>query len=206
MAARRENWTWLPPAVYVGGFLPAAVLVYDTWAGLLGADPIKRATHQTGQLALVLLLLSLACTPLRLLTGWTWPARVRKALGLLAFSYALIHFGIYLFDQNILLLAVTEDVVKRPFITVGFLALVLLIPLAWTSTPQSVKRLGFVKWTNLHRLVYLSVSLAALHYWWGVKKDHTMPNLAIVVLLLLFTVRLLLGRQKKQRAKLRPSA
>lgn len=185
--------------MYVGGALPALVLVYDAVQGLLGADPIKRATHQTGQLAIILLLLSLACTPLRLLTGWTWPARVRKALGLLAFGYAVIHFSIYLLDQNVLLLNVGEDIAKRPFITVGFLALLLLVPLAWTSTPDSVRRLGFARWTRLHRLVYVSAALAALHYWWGVKQDRTMPTLLAVGLMLLFALRFIL-QKKKQRA------
>lgn len=187
------------------------VLAYDAAAGLLGADPIKRATHQTGQLAIVLLLLSLSCTPLRLLTGWlgwnwTWPARIRKALGLTAFYYALLHFGIYLFDQNILLLNVSQDIAKRPFITVGFVALLLLVPLAWTSTPASLKRLGFARWTRLHQLVYFAAALAALHYWWSVKKDHTMPTLLALGLAGLYLLRFLLSRQKKQRAKLRPSA
>lgn len=196
--AARHSLSWLPPAVYVGAVLPAAVLAFDAFSGLLGADPIKRATHQTGQLAIVLLLLSLGCTPLRLLTGWTWPARVRKALGLTAFFYALLHFSIYLFDQNVMLLSVGEDIAKRPFITVGFLSLVLLLPLAWTSTPQSVRRLGFARWTRLHRLVYVSAALAALHYWWGVKQDRTMPTLLALGLLLLFAVRFVLRPRKKQ--------
>lgn len=197
MAPEKRSLKWLPPAVYVGGFLPALILLGDALSGLLGADPIKRATHQTGQLAIILLLLSLACTPLRLLTGWTWPARVRKALGLLAFGYAALHFGIYLFDQNILLLAVGEDIVKRPFITVGFLALLLLAPLAWTSTPASVKRLGFQRWTRLHRLVYLAAALGALHYWWGVKQDRTVPTLLAAGLLGLLLLRLVKRPAKK---------
>lgn len=206
MARQQRSLTWLPPAVYLGALWPMLILAYDAFSGLLGADPIKRSTHQTGQLAIILLLLSLSCTPLRLLTGWTWPARIRKALGLTAFYYALLHFGIYLFDQNILLLNVGEDIAKRPFITVGFLALVLLIPLAWTSTPESVRRLGFQRWTRLHQLVYGVAALAILHYWWGVKQDRTVPGLLALGFLLLLALRFLPGRQKKQRAKLRPSA
>lgn len=201
-AQGRQDWRWLPPAVYVGSLLPAAVLAYDAFAGLLGADPIKRATHQTGQLAIILLLLSLACTPLRLVTGWlgrtwTWPARIRKALGLMAFFYAALHFGIYLFDQNILLLNVGEDIAKRPFITVGFAALLLLVPLAWTSNPQSVRKLGFARWTALHRLVYVAAALAALHYWWGVKQDRTAPALLAAALVVLLLLRLKPSKKKQ---------
>ncbi len=172
-----------------GGLLPAAVLVLDALSGALGANPIQRATQQTGLLSLVLLLLSLACTPLRRWTGWTWPARVRKSLGLLAFGYAALHFLIYLFDHGFAPAQMAEDVLERPFITVGFTALLLLVPLALTSTPRAVRRLGFARWTQLHRLVYVSVWLATLHYYWGVKKDHTPPLIAAGVLALLFLAR-----------------
>ncbi|WP_235514694.1 protein-methionine-sulfoxide reductase heme-binding subunit MsrQ [Deinococcus sp. Leaf326] len=180
---------WLVPAVSVGGLLPAAVLVLDALGGALGANPVQRALNQTGQLALALLLLSLVCTPLRKLTGWTWPARVRKALGLLAFFYALLHFCIYLFDHGFVPGLVLADVLERPFITAGFTALLLLVPLALTSTPQSVRRLGFARWTRLHQLVYVAACLGALHYWWGVKKDHTSPLAAALVLAALLAAR-----------------
>ena len=200
--APKANLRWLPPAVYAGGLFPAAVLLYDAVSGLLGANPIKQATHQTGQLALILLLLSLACTPLRLLGGWlgwrwTWPARIRKALGLLAFFYAALHAAIYLFDQGFWLPTLAQDVLERPFVTAGAAALLLLLPLALTSTPRSVRRLGFARWTALHRLVYLAAGLAALHYWWGVKKDHTGPLLAATVLAGLLLLRLLARQGKK---------
>ncbi|MBZ9713815.1 protein-methionine-sulfoxide reductase heme-binding subunit MsrQ [Deinococcus multiflagellatus] len=187
------------PAVVTGGLLPAAVLVLDALSGALGANPIQRATQQTGLLALVLLLLSLACTPLRRWTGWTWPARVRKSLGLLAFGYAALHFLIYLFDHGFAPVQMTEDVLERPFITVGFTALLLLVPLALTSTPRAVRRLGFARWTGLHRLVYVSVWLATLHYYWGVKKDHTPPLMAAAVLALLFLARWWRPRQRAAR-------
>ncbi|MFB9994018.1 sulfite oxidase heme-binding subunit YedZ [Deinococcus oregonensis] len=199
---------WLVPAVTVGGLLPIGVLVWDAYTGALGANPVQRAELQTGLLALALLILSLAATPVRLVTarlgwaggrGWTWPARIRKSLGLLAFGYAFLHFLIYLFDQGFTLSTVAEDVIKRPFVTAGFTALLLMVPLALTSTPRSVKRLGFARWTRLHQLVYLAVSLGALHYWWGVKKDHTPPLIAALVIAVLFALRLL-GRKKTRRS------
>ncbi|WP_371810188.1 sulfite oxidase heme-binding subunit YedZ [Deinococcus sp. JMULE3] len=188
---RRPSLGWLVPAVTVGGLIPAAVLIADALSGQLGANPIQRATLQTGLLTLALLVLSLACTPLRLLTGWTWPARIRKALGLLAFGYAVLHFLIYLLDHSFDLTLMAEDVLKRPFITAGFTALLLLVPLALTSTPRAVKRLGFQRWTRLHQLAYVAVSLGALHYYWGVKKDHTQPLIYAAVIAALFAVRLL---------------
>ncbi|THF88580.1 sulfoxide reductase heme-binding subunit YedZ [Deinococcus sp. KSM4-11] len=185
---------WLVPAVTVGGLIPVAILIQDALTGLLGANPIQRATLQTGQLTLLLLVLSLACTPLRLLTRWTWPARIRKSLGLLAFGYATLHFLIYLFDHGFSLGVMTDDVVKRPFVTAGFTALLLLVPLALTSRKDSVKRLGFQRWTRIHQLVYVAVSLGALHYYWGVKKDHTPPLIYAGVIAALFLIRWLWPR------------
>lgn len=185
----------------VGGLLPLAVLLLDARTGALGANPVQRATLQTGLLALALLILSLACTPLRLLTGWTWPARIRKALGLLAFLYAALHFGLYLLDHGFTPGAVLEDVLKRPFVTAGFAALLLLTPLALTSTRGAVRRLGFVRWKRLHRLVYPALALSALHYWWGVKKDHTGPLIAVLVIAALFGVRLVWRGRRGARQK-----
>lgn len=181
----------------MGGLVPAIGMIYDALTGLLGANPIKQATHQSGQLALILLLLSLACTPLRKLTGWTWPARIRRELGLLAFIYAALHFVIYLVDQGFSGVAILQDITERPFVTSGFTALLLLVPLALTSTPRSVKRLGFARWTRLHQLVYVAVCLGTLHYWWGVKKDHTGPLIAALVLAALFALRWLLPERRR---------
>lgn len=136
-----------------------------------------------------MLLLSLACTPVRQWLGWKWTARVRRELGLLAAIYAALHLGIYVADQGFMPATLLEDVLKRPFITAGLAAFLLLVPLALTSTPASVRQLGFVRWQRLHRLVYPAALLAALHYWWSVKKDHDGPWLALVVLGLLLVAR-----------------
>lgn len=181
---------WLEPGVALGGLVPAAFLGWDALTGGLGANPVKQATHQTGQLALMLLTLSLACTPARVWLRWTWAARVRRALGLLAAFYAALHFGLYVRGQDVHLGRIWEDVVERPFVTSGFAALLLLVPLVLTSGKGSVRRLGFRRWTRLHRLVYPAAGLAALHYWWGVKQDHTGPLLAGLGLLLLGLARL----------------
>ncbi|WP_425144929.1 sulfite oxidase heme-binding subunit YedZ [Deinococcus sp.] len=185
-------------------------MALDAQSGALGANPVQRVQLQTGVLTLAMLMLSLACTPLRLLTKWTWPARIRKALGLLAFLYAALHFLVYLFDKGIFngsfgLQTILTDIVKRPFITVGFGALLLLIPLALTSFKGSVKRLGFQRWTRLHQLVYVAVGLGLLHYWWGVKKDHTSPLIYILVMLALFAARWVWNRRKTGSKRTTPA-
>ena len=186
----------MAPAATIGALLPLLVLVYDFFTGQLGANPLQRAEQQTGLLSLTLLLLSLACTPLRLLasqlgTRLLWPARVRKTLGLTGALYALIHLGIYLLDRGPSLLDFLQDVLKRPYITVGLTAFLLLIPLVLTSRKDSVRKMGFVRWQALHRLTYLVGILGVLHFWWSVKEDHTPPLIAAGILLVLLTLRLL---------------
>ncbi|CAM4305073.1 sulfoxide reductase heme-binding subunit YedZ [Corallococcus sp. ZKHCc1 1396] len=181
---------WLNPAVALGGLAPLALLAVQGAQGQLGANGIEFALNQTGLFALAVLLASLACTPLRLVTGWTWPARIRRTLGLLAFAYACAHFLTYaVLDQGLDVRAMAEDVLTRPFITVGFTAFVLLVPLALTSTNQQVRRLGFPKWQRLHRLAYVAAMLGVVHFVWRVKKDVTEPVLYGAVLALLLAVR-----------------
>jgi sulfoxide reductase heme-binding subunit YedZ len=147
-------------------------------AGALTANPIAEIENELGLAALVLLVASLACTPARYLFGWSWPARIRRELGLIAFFYAVLHFLVYLvLDQTFDWGAIVEDVVKRPFITVGFLALVLLAPLAFTSTRASIRQLGYRRWQRLHQLAYVAGVLAVIHFIWRVKLDVTQPLL-----------------------------
>jgi sulfoxide reductase heme-binding subunit YedZ len=198
---------WLVPAVVTGSLVPLAVMAWRAAAGRLGANPIATALNQLGLLSLVLLLASLACTPLRLASGWTWPARVRRALGLAAFFAALLHFLVYVaLDQGFDLAALIADLAERPFILVGFVALVLLVPLALTSTKRSVTALGYVAWSRLHRVVYLIGVLGVVHFYMRVKQDTSLPIAFGLVLALLFAVRLLGAYQKRRVRRMRANA
>ena len=184
---------WTKAGLFVLALLPLARLVWLGFTGGLGANPIEFITHSTGTWTLVGLLATLSVTPLRKLSGWNWLLRLRRMLGLFAFFYASLHFTTYIWlDQFFDLHAVFKDVIKRPFITVGFLAFVLLIPLAVTSTNAMVKRLGGKSWQRLHRLVYAIAILGVLHYWWLVKKDLTQPLIYALILAALLAYRVLL--------------
>jgi len=196
MAAPPKH-AYLIPAFITGWLLALAQLGYRLATGQLGANPIATALNQLGLLALALLTATLSSTPLRLTLGWTWPLRVRRTLGLLAFFTVLLHFVLYLgADQGFDLGAVVADIVKRPFILVGFLALVLMIPLAWTSSKRAVQRLTFPVWQQLHRLVYAIGLLGALHFYLRVKADHTQPLIYAAVILAGFAIRVVAWRVK----------
>ncbi len=201
----RAKLGWLVPAVTTGGLLPLLVLGIRAWRKDLGANPIAEALNELGLLALVLLLLSLAATPLQIVTHWKWPIRIRKTLGLLGFSYVCLHFLLYaVVDQSFALKAIGEDIAKRPFILVGFVAFVLLIPLALTSTSKSLKSLGFARWKRLHRLVYPIGILAVVHFLLRVKKVTAEPLVYAIVLAVLFLVRIvdfIWERMQKKSAK-----
>ncbi|HKY35054.1 MAG TPA: protein-methionine-sulfoxide reductase heme-binding subunit MsrQ [Polyangiaceae bacterium] len=172
-------------------------LGYRLATSQLGANPIATALNQLGLLSLVLLTATLTCTPLKLMLGWTWPLRVRRTLGLLAFFTALLHFVLYLgADQGFDLASVITDILKRPFILVGFLALLLMLPLAWTSSKRAVLRLTFPVWQQLHRLVYAIGLLAALHFYLRVKADHTQPLIYAALIAAGFIVRIVAWRAK----------
>ncbi|WP_414450503.1 protein-methionine-sulfoxide reductase heme-binding subunit MsrQ [Burkholderia sp. 22PA0099] len=176
------------PLVFLAGLFPLARLVVLGFTGGLGANPVEFVTRSTGLWTLVILCVTLAVTPLRRIAGLNALLRLRRMIGLFAFFYAALHFTTYFwFDKWFDLAAILRDVVKRPFITVGFAAFVLLIPLALTSPRAMVRRLGR-HWQRLHRLIYAIALLAILHFWWmrAGKHDLALPKLygAIVLVLL----------------------
>jgi sulfoxide reductase heme-binding subunit YedZ len=157
--------------------------------------------NQLGLWTLILLLSSLACTPLKLVFGWNWPLQVRKLLGLSAFAYVCLHFLVYLvLDQFFAWGEIWKDISKRKFITVGFAAFLLLIPLAITSTRGMVKRLGFARWKRLHRLVYAAAVLGVIHFIWRVKADTRQPLIYGGILLLLLGVRVVAYLRERPRS------
>ncbi len=176
----------LRAAIWIACLLPLARLVWLGTTGGLGANPIEFVTRSTGTWTLVILLATLCVTPLRQLTGWTELVRVRRLLGLFAFFYACVHFSIWIgVDQFFDWPAMLKDILKRPFITVGFAGLLLLVPLAVTSTDAMRRRLKR-NWARLHMLVYAVPVLGVLHYWWLVKKGVQTPfpyTVAVAVLL-----------------------
>ena len=177
------------PFVFLLCLLPLGHLLWGAVADALGPNPVERLLHATGDWTLRLLLVTLAATPLRRLTGWVWPIRLRRMLGLFAFFYALLHFGVYLWlDRALDWTAIVEDVVERPYITVGFAALLLLVPLAVTSTQGWQRRLGR-RWKTLHRAVYPVAILGVVHYLWLVKADLREPLIHGLILLILLALR-----------------
>src|SRR6266446_778489 len=162
--------------VFIASLIPLAVLAWQTVTDNLGANPIKEITEQTGLWTLRFVLITLAVTPARRLTGWNRVIQLRRMLGLFAFFYGALHFVTYVWlDQFFVVPEIMADVVARPFITVGFLSFVLLIPLAVTSTTAMIKRLGGRWWQRLHRLVYGIAVGGVVHYLWLVKADVRSP-------------------------------
>ncbi|MCC6610410.1 MAG: sulfoxide reductase heme-binding subunit YedZ [Burkholderiales bacterium] len=183
----------LKALVFVAAVVPFGHLALSAiwFPDALGANPAEFITRSLGDWCLRFLLATLAVTPLRRATGWNWLLRLRRMLGLFAFFYAVVHFTSYVaFDHLFVVVEILKDIVKRPFITVGFSALLLLIPLAATSTNAMVRRLGAHRWRALHRLVYPIAMLGVLHFWWMVKRDVTEPAIYGVVLALLLAHRL----------------
>ena len=189
-AARNAPLPWLKPAVLSGSLVPFAAIMTRASLNALGPDPIAQALNQLGLIALVFLIAALACTPLKVIAGWTWPMRLRRMLGVLAFLYASLHVITYtVLDQGLDWHAIYDDIVKRKFIFFGFSTFVLLIPLAATSTNSALRRLGYVRWKQLHRLAYLAPALAVLHFIWRVKRDVREPVTYGIVLATLLAVR-----------------
>jgi sulfoxide reductase heme-binding subunit YedZ len=199
---RRDPFVWAKAAVFALALLPFALLVKDGLTDNLTADPIEEITHRTGWWTLSLLLVTLAVTPARRLTGWNRLVQLRRPLGLFAFFYATLHVLTYFgLDQLFALDYLVEDVVERPYITVGFTAWLLLVPLAVTSTRGWIRRLG-KRWQRLHRLVYLAAVLGVVHFLWLVKADTREPLIFAAVLGALFLLRLpLRGRVRRPKGR-----
>jgi sulfoxide reductase heme-binding subunit YedZ len=197
----------LKAALFVLALVPLArlatgALFFPDW---LGANPAEFITRSLGDWALRFLLITLAVTPLRKLSGWHWLANFRRMFGLFAFFYVVVHVSSYVaFDHVFDVVAILKDIVKRPFITVGFIALVLLTPLAITSTNRMVQRLGAKRWLTLHRLVYVIAPLGVLHFWWMVKRDITEPAIYALILAVLLGYRVI-AKLKDRRRRARPA-
>jgi len=190
------------PVVFLICLLPLAVLFARAFsiAGLgLGANPIEEMLHELGRWGLKFLLLTLSITPLRRWTGWNWLIGFRRMLGLFSFFYIVLHFTVYaVLDQGLDFSAIIEDVLKRPYITLGMAGLLMLIPLAVTSTRGMMRRLG-KRWQKLHRLVYIIAIAGVWHFYWQVKLDTLDPTLYALVLAGLLGVRVYFVHKQRQR-------
>ena len=192
------------PALHLLCLAPLCALLWATFNGGLGANPVEKLTHETGDWALRLLLITLSLTPLRQWTGLTSLIRFRRALGLYTFFYACCHFSIWIIaDHSFDFGAMFEDIVKRPYITLGFSALVLMLPLAITSNQAMIRRLG-KKWKSLHQLVYFVILLAVLHFIWLVKADYLEPTIYAIIAIILLVHRV--GPMKRFSVKSIPVA
>lgn len=205
--AVRMRWV-IKPIVWLGCLTPAGILVVRALRGNLTANPLELLTNWTGFTTLTLLMVTLAVTPVRRLTGWNGVIKLRRLIGLFAFFYACVHFSIYiLLDIYFDWPRIIDDILERPYITVGFTAFLMLIPLALTSTKGWIRRLG-KRWQKLHRLVYVAASLGVLHFYWKVKADTRQPLIFAGILILLFLLRTAAVRNaaRRVRERLRPAA
>jgi sulfoxide reductase heme-binding subunit YedZ len=199
--SRTQVIKWIAkPAVFVALLTPFLVMAFEAITGGLSANPIQDVLHRSGRWGLRILLLSLTITPLKRLFGWSVLMRFRRMVGLFAFFYLVLHFSIYVgLDRFFSFAEIVEDIAVRPFITVGFSALVLLVPLAVTSTKKQIKRLGGKRWTRLHRLVYPAAIGGVIHYLWAVKLDTREPVIYAVVLVILFSLRIPMWIEQARR-------
>ena len=188
----------LKALIFLLALWPLAKLMILGFQDDLGANPIEKILRNTGFWTLTFLTITMAITPLRQLTQRVWLGRFRRMLGLFAFFYGVLHFSTYLvLDQFFDWANILKDISKRPYITVGFSALVLMTPLAVTSTDAMLKRLGGKRWRQLHRLVYLITAAGVIHFWWLVKKDISEPLIFAALLALSLTVRAYYARQNR---------
>jgi sulfoxide reductase heme-binding subunit YedZ len=190
--------------VFVNALIPLAMLSWDGYRDQLGANPTEQIIHTTGLLAVIFLLLSLAVTPVRKLSGWNFLSHFRRMLGLFAFFYALLHLLSYFkFDRSLSLAGVIEDTARKPFILLGMAAVLLMIPLAITSTNAAIKRLGAARWKTLHRLAYVCAILGVIHFYMAKKADKTQPLVFMAVLAALLGYRIIVAA--RARTASRPS-
>jgi len=194
----------------VNGLVPLAMFGYDTAVRHLGPNPVEFALHTTGMLALIFLMLTLAVTPLRKITGRNYLSNFRRMLGLFSFFYACLHLTIYfVFDRSMSFKGILVDTIDRPFILLGMTCLFIMVPLAITSTNGMVKRLGADRWKSLHRAIYIAAICGVWHYYLLVKADTTQPMIFVVVVTILLGYRLVLKRFPslgRKRAPVRPIA
>lgn len=187
----RPGFAWIKASVFLAALVPLGAIAAAAARGDLGSNPVEALLHHFGEWALRLMLVTLAVTPLRRLTGWNQAARLRRMLGLFAFFYAVLHLAVYVvLDRSLLVEEVLDDLVKRPYVMAGFGAFVLLVPLAATSTNAMVRRLGGRRWRRLHRIVYVAAAGGVVHFWWLVKADVREPLVYAALLALLLALRL----------------
>ncbi len=187
--------------------LPVVGLVVGLFTQSLGANPVETITHETGEWSLRLLLATLLITPLRQLTGKHQLIRFRRMLGVYAYFYVMLHFTTFwLLDHSLDVSAMLEDIIKKNYILVGFLALLMLTPLAITSTNSMIKRLGGSRWRKLHWLVYPAAILGVVHFWWLVKSDITEPLIYATVLALLLGYRVFKKIKSGRAVRVKPQA
>ena len=206
----------LKPAVFLAALIPFGLLVQRLLNGNLGADPLKEITNQTGLWTLRLLCITLMVTPIRRLSGWNAAIRFRRMLGLFAFFYGSVHFLIFIVADRlaslgfpslalwqtwtVLTASIGEEILKRPYITVGFTSWVCMLALALTSTRGMVRRLGGRRWQQLHRLIYVAAVAGVVHFWWLVKADVREPQAYAIVVGALLAFRLAWWARTRKRA------
>ena len=178
--------------IFLNALVPLVLLLWDVYRKRVGANPVEFMTRTTGMLTLIFLMISLALTPVRKITGSNWVVKFRRMLGLYAFFYGTLHLLTYVwFDRFFNLRSIAGDILQRPFIAIGMTAFFLMVPLAITSTDGMIKRLGGKRWAKLHRLVYLAGVAGVLHFWMLVKSDTRLPLTFAFILFLLLGYRLL---------------
>jgi sulfoxide reductase heme-binding subunit YedZ len=200
------SFTFSKLVVFLNALVPLALLLWDVYRKRVGANPVEFMTRTTGMLTLIFLMVTLALTPARKISGANWLVKFRRLLGLYAFFYGSLHLLTYVwFDRFFNLRSVAADVVQRPFLAVGMAAFFLMVPLALTSTNRMIKRLGGKRWAKLHRLVYLAGVAGVIHFWMLVKSDIRLPLTFAFILFLLLGYRILIKIDNHQQAVARAS-